>query len=89
MVNFGHCFLKFPYQQVATLVNDTDLPGCYGVLPQESAISPAILYSSPVPCGIIQPHSTVEIPLALEVQERGQQEVIADVAVFGDEDFPL
>ncbi|KAH0619415.1 hypothetical protein JD844_000028 [Phrynosoma platyrhinos] len=88
-VNFGHCFLKFPYQQVVTLVNDTDLPGCYGVLPQESVTSPAILHSSPVPCGIIQPHSTVEIPLALEVQERGQQEVMAYVAVFGNQDFPL
>ncbi|KAL8194574.1 UNVERIFIED_CONTAM: hypothetical protein K2H54_025118, partial [Gekko kuhli] len=34
-VNFGHCFLKFPYQQMVHLINDRDLPGCYGLLPQE------------------------------------------------------
>lgn len=33
-MTFGRCFLKFPYQQMLTLVNDSDLPGCYGVLPQ-------------------------------------------------------
>ncbi|KAJ7312066.1 hypothetical protein JRQ81_006401 [Phrynocephalus forsythii] len=88
-VNFGRCFLKFPYQQVATLVNNSDLPGCYGVLPQENATSATLLHASPSPCGIIPPHSTVEIPLVLEVQERGQQEATAHVAVFGNQDFPL
>ena len=34
VVMFGRCFLKFPYQQMLTLVNDSDLPGCYRVLPQ-------------------------------------------------------
>lgn len=34
VVKFGRCFLKFPYQQMVMLVNDTELPGCYGVLPQ-------------------------------------------------------
>lgn len=34
IVTFGWCFLKFPYQQMLTLVNDSNLPGCYGVLPQ-------------------------------------------------------
>uniref|UniRef100_A0A803TEP1 HYDIN axonemal central pair apparatus protein n=1 Tax=Anolis carolinensis TaxID=28377 RepID=A0A803TEP1_ANOCA len=88
IMNFGHCFLRFPYQRMITLVNDSDLLGCYGVLPQP-AESPAILHSSPVPCGIIQPCSTVEIPLTLEVQQRGRQEVTALVAIFGDQDLPL
>ncbi|KFO92715.1 Hydrocephalus-inducing protein, partial [Buceros rhinoceros silvestris] len=34
VVTFGRCFLKFPYQQTLTLVNDSSLPGCYRVLPQ-------------------------------------------------------
>ncbi|KAG8143780.1 hypothetical protein E2320_000954, partial [Naja naja] len=88
-VNFGRCFLKFQYQQVAKLVNEADLPGCYGVLPQEYKNSPNILYSSPAPCGIIPPHATVEIPLALEVKEKGHQETMAYIAIFGNEDFPL
>ncbi|XP_067327017.1 hydrocephalus-inducing protein homolog [Anolis sagrei] len=88
-LNFGHCFLRFPYQRMATLVNDTNLFGCYGLLPQKPTESPAILHSSPEPCGIVYPHSTVEIPLTLEVQQRGRQEVTALVAIFGDQDLPL
>ncbi|XP_066493063.1 hydrocephalus-inducing protein homolog [Tiliqua scincoides] len=89
IVNFGRCFLQFPYQQMVKLVNDSDLPGCYCVLPQKTEKHPKILHSSPMPSGIIEPHTMVEIPLALEVQERGPQEVTAYIAVFGSEDPPL
>ncbi|XP_061450040.1 hydrocephalus-inducing protein homolog isoform X1 [Rhineura floridana] len=89
ILDFGRCFLKFAYQMMVKLVNDSDLPGCYGVLPQVYEKSLAVLHTSPLPCGIIQPHATVEIPLALEVQEKGKQEAIAYIAVFGNEDFPL
>lgn len=51
--------------------------------------SPPILHSSPNPSGIIEPQSTVDIPLALEVQERGPQEAIAYIAVFGSEEPPM
>uniref|UniRef100_A0A7M4E0K5 HYDIN axonemal central pair apparatus protein n=1 Tax=Crocodylus porosus TaxID=8502 RepID=A0A7M4E0K5_CROPO len=86
VVKFGRCFLKYPYQQMVTLINDNDLPACYGVLPQEKA---TVLYSSPVPCGIIQPHSSVEIPLALESQVTGEQDTAAYIAVFGSKESPL
>ncbi|KAH1181798.1 hypothetical protein KIL84_005524, partial [Mauremys mutica] len=89
VVKFGRCFLKFPYEQMVMLVNDAELPGCYGVLPQEYEEKPSVLYSSPRPCGIIQPHSTVEIPLALETQVTGQQDTVASIAMFGSEEPPL
>ena len=34
VVPFGRCFLQHPYQRALTLVNDSDVPGCYGLLPQ-------------------------------------------------------
>ncbi|NXH12569.1 HYDIN protein, partial [Bucco capensis] len=34
VLTFGRCFLKFPYQQLLTLVNNSDLPGCYRLLLQ-------------------------------------------------------
>ncbi|NWH50429.1 HYDIN protein, partial [Fregata magnificens] len=89
VVTFGRCFLKFPYQQMLTLVNDSDLPGCYGVLPQEHKDGAAAWYSSPVPCGIVQPRSSVEVPFTLEVQVTGEQDTVAHVAVFGREGSPL
>ena len=49
----------------------------------------AVWYSSPVPCGIIQPHSPVEIPFTLEAQAIGRQDTMASVSVFGNERSPL
>ncbi|XP_062442830.1 hydrocephalus-inducing protein homolog [Rhea pennata] len=89
VVKFGRCFLKFPYRQTLTLVNDSDLPGCYGVLPQEHKDAAAVWYFSPLPCGIIQPHSSVEIPFTLEAQVMGEKDTVAHIAVFGSEGFPL
>ncbi|XP_030368417.1 hydrocephalus-inducing protein homolog isoform X2 [Strigops habroptila] len=86
---FGRCSLKVPYQQVVTLVNDSDLPGCYSALPQENKDAAAVWYSSPEPRGIIQPHSSVEIPFTLEVQVTGKQDTVAHVAVFGSKRSPL
>ncbi|XP_065590287.1 hydrocephalus-inducing protein homolog [Cyrtonyx montezumae] len=49
----------------------------------------AVLYSSPTPCGIIQPHSSVEVPVTLRAQVTGEQLMVASVAVFGREGSPL
>lgn len=35
-VDFGRCYLKYPYEKTIQLVNPDDLPGCYEVLPQVS-----------------------------------------------------
>ncbi|XP_015729352.1 hydrocephalus-inducing protein homolog isoform X2 [Coturnix japonica] len=86
---FGFCFLQHPYQRPLTLVNDSDVPGCYGLLPQEPQEGAAVLYYSPAPCGIIQPHSSVEVPVTLRAQVTGKQLTAALVAVFGREEFPL
>ncbi|NWI09406.1 HYDIN protein, partial [Crypturellus soui] len=89
VLSFGRCFLKFPYQQMLTLVNDSDLPGCYGALPQEHKDAAAVWYFSPLPCGIIAPRSSVEIPFTLEAQVMGEQDTTAHIAVFGNEGSPL
>ncbi|NXF81935.1 HYDIN protein, partial [Sclerurus mexicanus] len=89
IITFGRCCLKVPYQKMLTLVNDSDFPGCYGVLPQEDRKDAAVWYSSPAPCGIIKAHSSVEIPFILEAQLLGEHDIIADVAVFGNEESPL
>ncbi|XP_065519864.1 hydrocephalus-inducing protein-like, partial [Lathamus discolor] len=88
-LTFGRCSLKVPYQQMLTLVNDSNLPGCYWALPQENKDAAAVWYSSPEPRGIIQPHSSVEIPFTLEVQVTGKQDTVARVAVFGSKESPL
>lgn len=48
-----------------------------------------MLYSSPQPCGIVQPQSTAEIPVVVEVQALGTHRTNVAIGVFGDERNPL
>ncbi|NXY09427.1 HYDIN protein, partial [Pteruthius melanotis] len=89
VVMFGHCCLKVPYEEKLTLLNHSDVPGCYRVLPQEHKEKAAAWYCSPAPSGIIKPHSSVEIPLTLEAQLLGECSITAEVAVFGSKGSPL
>ncbi|NXC26483.1 HYDIN protein, partial [Campylorhamphus procurvoides] len=70
-LNFGQCDLKVPYQDTLTIVNCSPLPGCYGILPQKCQATAPLWYSSPEPCGIVQPYSTTEIPITIEAQALG------------------
>ncbi|KAB0347974.1 hypothetical protein FD754_012831 [Muntiacus muntjak] len=88
-VDFGRCFLKYPYKKTIQLVNDDDLPGCYRVLPQVYQDVPTVLLSSPTPCGIIAPHSTVHIPLTLETQVPGEYRSTVYISTFGSQDPPM
>ncbi|XP_004431871.1 PREDICTED: hydrocephalus-inducing protein homolog [Ceratotherium simum simum] len=88
-VDFGRCFLKYPYEKAVQLVNHNDLPGCYEVLPQVCENAPAVLLSSPTPCGIIPPHSTVDIPLALETQVTGEYRSTVYISTFGSREPPM
>ncbi|KAM9191706.1 LOW QUALITY PROTEIN: hydrocephalus-inducing protein homolog [Dugong dugon] len=88
-VDFGRCFLKYPYEKTLQLVNNDDLPGSYEVLPQVYEDVPAVLLSSPSPCGVIPPHSIVDIPLALETQVTGEYKSIVYISTFGSQDPPM
>ncbi|XP_051658043.1 hydrocephalus-inducing protein homolog [Manacus candei] len=85
----GPCSAKVPCQKTLTLVNPSPLPGCYRVLPQRHQEAAALWYSSPKPCGIIQGHEAVEIPITVEVQAVGAPSIPVDIAVFGKETSPL
>ncbi|NWS87681.1 HYDIN protein, partial [Toxostoma redivivum] len=69
---YDECRLKVPYERKFLVVNDTDLPGCYGLVPQKRMKDTPVFYSSPQPCGIVQPHSIAEIPVVIEAQTLGK-----------------
>ncbi|XP_062355739.1 hydrocephalus-inducing protein homolog [Cinclus cinclus] len=82
------CRLKVPYERKFLVVNNTDLPGCYGLIPQKRKEDTPVFYSSPKPCGIVQPHSIAEIPVTIEVQTLGEHRTSVLISVFGDERNP-
>ncbi|XP_056371926.1 hydrocephalus-inducing protein-like, partial [Oenanthe melanoleuca] len=85
---YDECRLKVPYERKFLVVNNTDLPGCYGLIPQKHKEDTPVFYSSRKPCGIVQPHSVAEIPVVIEVQRLGKHRTDVLVGVFGDERNP-
>ncbi|XP_064557236.1 hydrocephalus-inducing protein-like [Zonotrichia leucophrys gambelii] len=83
------CHLKVPYERKILIRNPSHLPGCYGLIPQKCKEDSAVLYSSPKPCGIVQPQSTAEIPVVVAVQALGTHRTDVLIGVFGDERNPL
>ncbi|NXD28530.1 HYDIN protein, partial [Spelaeornis formosus] len=72
ILQYDECQLKVPYERKFIIANPSHLPGCYGLIPQKRKEDSAVFYSSPKPCGIVQPHSTAEIPVTIEVQTLGK-----------------
>ncbi|XP_032925432.1 hydrocephalus-inducing protein-like isoform X2 [Catharus ustulatus] len=85
---YDECRLKVPYQRKFLIANNTDLPGCYGLIPQDHEEDTPVFYSSPKPCGIVQPHSIAEIPVTIEVQTLGKHCTSLLIGVFGDHKNP-
>ncbi|XP_064262856.1 hydrocephalus-inducing protein-like [Passer domesticus] len=89
VLQYDECLLKVPYEKKFLIRNPSHLPGCYGLIEQKRKEDAAVLYSSPKPCGIVQPHSTAEIPVLVEVQALGTHRTNVLIGVFGDERNPL
>ncbi|XP_030621187.1 hydrocephalus-inducing protein homolog [Chanos chanos] len=83
------CFLDYSYEQSVKLINNSDLPACYGLLPQDDEVQPSLVYYSPHPRGVIQPHSSEQIPLVVRAKAVGKQQLTAHVAILGQQDPPL
>ncbi|XP_066051026.1 LOW QUALITY PROTEIN: hydrocephalus-inducing protein homolog [Chamaea fasciata] len=86
---FHECDLKAPFVRKFFIWNNTHLPGCYGLIPQEPEEDSPVLYSSPRPCGILQPRSAAEIPVTVEIQRLGKRCTSVCTGVFGDARNPL
>ncbi|XP_038004430.1 hydrocephalus-inducing protein-like [Motacilla alba alba] len=82
---YDECYLKVPYEKKLIIGNPSHLPGCYGLIPQERKEDSPVFYSSPKPCGIVQPHSSAEIPVIIEVQTLGMHRTNVLIGVFGNE----
>ncbi|KAG2469946.1 HYDIN protein, partial [Polypterus senegalus] len=89
VLEFGRCFLDYPYHHAIKVANDSRLPACCGLLPQEYDEHPPVLYSSSESRGIVQPNSTLNIPLVLLAKMVGKLDIVANIAIFGSEDLPL
>jgi adenylate kinase family enzyme len=81
--------LAYPYQRSAELVNETDFPARYELLSQEETAKNVYSYASKNGSGIILPHSSVEIPIDVQLKRLGQINFPIFFKIYGNEDIPL
>ncbi|XP_033625714.1 hydrocephalus-inducing protein homolog [Asterias rubens] len=89
IMDYTRCFLSHPYELNTRLFNDSDLPAKYDLVPQEVEDFSPMLYTSPEATGIIQPHSTAEIPLVIMPKALEEIESLAEFSIFGSNEPPL
>ena len=70
LLDYGRCFLEHPHLRKAELLNNSNLPVKYEVPEQQD--QSIVAYSTPHPSGIIEPHSTLKVPLELRPQLQGE-----------------
>ena len=69
-LDFQRCFLDYPYTLDANLSNDSEYMVKYQVLDQSE--QSCMSYSTPIPRGVIQPHSTLQLPLQVKARQTGE-----------------
>lgn len=91
MLDYGRCFMRFPYVRHIRLHNDTDLPAKYIILPEDEldVNYPPIDYKSSEPKGVVLPHSVRDVPLEICAMTLEEQEISCYMAIFGSQDPPL
>ena len=87
LLDFGRCFIQHPYVQNVELLNDSNLPVKYEMSPQVD--QRALVYLTPHPKGVIQPRSTLQIPLEVRTQVQGELTTAAVFNVLGSTEPPL
>lgn len=87
LLDYGRCFLRYPYMHSVEIMNDSPLPVKYEMPPQVD--QSILIYSTPHPSGVIEPHSTLSIPLQVEVQLQGEIAMPALFNIVGSAEPPL
>lgn len=87
LLDFGRCFLHHPFVQNVELLNDSNLPVKYEMTPQVDQT--VLVYSTMHPKGVIEPHTTLSIPLQVEAQLQGEITSTVVFNILGSTDSPL
>jgi hydrocephalus-inducing protein len=89
MLDFGDCFLSYPYTQEVEVVNETDFPARFELLCQEESAKNVYSYQSSSGSGIIMPRSTHKIQIEIQIKRLGHLSFPIFIKVSGKEDVPL
>ncbi len=88
-INFGDCFLRFPYIQNIIISNDSEHPARYEILPQDEHSAVIAEFTAEMPRGSIEPRSELSVPITLVGDRLGKVNIPLLVKVSGTEQPPM
>lgn len=90
-LDLRRCFLDYPYKKTIKLVNDSAFLARYEILgpAEEEEEEAGIAYSTEEPVGVIDPCSTLEIPMLFEAKSTGVQFTSVSLSIHHSTDPPL
>lgn len=86
LLDFKRCFLDYPYTLDAELFNDSEFIVRYEVLDQADPTH--LSYSTLTPNGVIQPYSTLKIPLQIKARMTGMISLPVPVRILHSSEPP-
>ena len=86
-LNYGRCFLQYPYTLSVTLTNPSRLPVKYEMQPPHN--ERILRYTTDSSCGVIDGQSTLDLPLQIEPQVVGEVVTAAVFRILGSLYDPL
>nr|KAJ3422703.1 hypothetical protein HK105_006819 [Polyrhizophydium stewartii] len=89
IVNLEDCFLCYSYHGQIGLVNNSNFPAKYELLPQEETARGVFTYTSQSFSGIIEPHSQRPIAIEVQIKRLGQVNFPVFIKIAGKESAPI
>eukprot|EP00937_MAST-01D_sp_MAST-1D-sp2_P000047 g47.t1 len=88
-VEFGECFMRYPYQQTLTLVNESDLFAKYEVVEQDEYSQAVASYEADAFKGSIPPYGRHDIGLTMVCEKLGKLRLPLSIKIAGSADPPM
>ena len=89
VLDFGDCFLGYPYEAILKVINDSALPAKFRVIEQDDQSKGLAEYTSFQSSSVIGAHETVDVKFTLCTTRLGRINLPVLIEIVGSEDTPL
>ena len=89
-IEFGECFIRYPYEKVLTLTNLSDkVYTKFEILPQAAFTKATATYEAEPGLAVIEPSDSMDVVIRLVAEKLGQFKIPIAVSVAGSQEPPI
>ena len=89
VLEFGECYLRYPYKRTVRIANDSKLPAKFEVLPQDPQGMGLAVFSVEPSEGGIAAMGDLELEVTLQAQTLGRLQIPIRVRTVGSRSVPM